>query len=153
MNLRQLLEQQSESILAEAQKLVDSSRLEHYQASGAEATRLRLDALYHLTVRSVSERNLAPSLEHADKVARERFNAGFDLAELQRAYNVLEEVIWRRIIAGLEPSELAEALGLVGTVLGAAKDRLARTYVSLVSQNPAPSLNLEQLFRGRAEGY
>ena len=35
------------------------------------------------------------------------------------------------------PGELAEALGLVGTVLGAAKDALARAYVSLASQTGA----------------
>ncbi len=50
------------------------------------------------------------------------------------------------------PDELAEALGLVGTVLGAAKDALARAYVSLAGKSKAPSLDLSALFEGRTSG-
>ena len=48
--------------------------------------------------------------------------------------------------------ELARALGLVSTVLGAAKDSLARAYVSLASQTKAPSLDLSALFKGETAG-
>ena len=71
---------------------------------------------------------------------------------MQTAYNVLEEVVWKRIFWNLPPEQLAEALGLVSTSLGAAKDRLAQEYVSLASKTRAPSINLEELFRGRTEG-
>jgi hypothetical protein len=43
---------------------------------------------------------------------------------------------------------LGQALGLVGTVLGAGKDSLARTYVTLATQTRAPSLDLRALFAG-----
>ncbi len=152
MTLDELLEQQAGSILAEARELVRRSNLEHYEAAGEAAVRERLQRLYELTVRSVRERNLAPALEHAETVARERFHAGFDLSEVQTAYNVLEEVVWKRIIAALPTAEMAQALGLVGTALGAAKDRLASTYVSLATRAHAPSLDLQKLFAGRTEG-
>jgi hypothetical protein len=61
---------------------------------------------------------------------------------------VLEETLWTWIVRELSPGQLGEALGLVGTVLGAGKDELARTYVALASRSHAPSLNLEALFRG-----
>ena len=48
----------------------------------------------------------------------------------------------------ISPNELAESLGLISTVLGAGKDTLARTYVSLASKTKAPSLNLQSLFSG-----
>jgi hypothetical protein len=67
---------------------------------------------------------------------------------VQTAYNVLEEAIWLRILKDLQPAQYAEALGLVSTVLGAGKDALARTYVSLASKAKAPSLNLQSLFAG-----
>jgi hypothetical protein len=150
MTLIELLDQQAASILGEAQDVVQRSHLEHYEAAGLEATRARLQLLYDLTVQCVKDRNLAPLQEHAEAIARERFNAGFDLAEVQTAYNVLEEVIWKRIFWNLPPEQLAEGLGLVGTALGAGKDRLAQAYVSLASKSRAPSLNLQALFKGRS---
>jgi hypothetical protein len=42
----------------------------------------------------------------------------------------------------------AEALGLVGTVLGCGKDLLARQYVSLATKTHTPSLDLHALFAG-----
>ena len=87
-------------------------------------------------------------MDYMDQIARERFEAGFDIHEIQTAVNVLEESIWRQISQLVPPDELAEAFGLVSTVLGAAKDALARTYVSLASHNKAPSLDLNALFQG-----
>jgi len=46
------------------------------------------------------------------------------------------------------PDELAEAVGLLSTILGFGKDALARTYVSLASHRRVPSLDLSALFSG-----
>ena len=51
-------------------------------------------------------------------------------------------------LADLEAADLAEALGLVSTVFGAAKDALGRRYVSLATHTRAPSLDLRALFAG-----
>jgi hypothetical protein len=85
---------------------------------------------------------------HADSIARERFNAGYDLWEVQTAFNVLEEAIWLRLMKELPPAELPEALGLVSTILGIGKDTLARRYVSLAAKTKVTSLNLQSLFTG-----
>jgi len=53
-----------------------------------------------------------------------------------------------RVFAELEPAQFAETLGLVSTILGAAKDALARKYVSLATDTHAPSLDLHALFTG-----
>ena len=90
-------------------------------------------------------------IAHAEQIATERFNAGFDLWEVQTAFNVLEETIWVRIFQNFPPAELAQTLGLVSTVLGAGKDTLARKYVSLASKTRAPSLNLQSLFAGAGD--
>ncbi|MEK6755835.1 MAG: hypothetical protein AABZ02_06765 [Bacteroidota bacterium] len=107
-----------------------------------------MKALYVLTVRGVKERNLGPMIAHAETIARERFASGFDLSEVQTAFNVLEEAIWKRIMKSLPASEYGEALGLVSTVLGAGKDTLARTYCTLASKTKTRSLNLHSLFSG-----
>ena len=41
-----------------------------------------------------------------------------------------------------------KTLGLVSTIHGAAKDALAREYVSLVTHSHVPSLDLRMLFAG-----
>ena len=148
MDINQLLHDQSNDVLSDAEAAVARARLVHYEKSGVEHTHQRLKALYTLTARAVKEKNLGPMIAHVETIARERFEAGFDLSEVQTAFNVLEEAIWVRILKNISPNELAEALGLISTVLGAGKDTLARTYVSLASKTKAPSLNLQSLFAG-----
>ena len=148
MNLHEFLHEHTNDILAEAVEAVNRVHLKSYERGGAEHTHQRLKALLVLTLRAVKERNLGPMVAHADTIARERFDAGFDLWEVQTAFNVLEEVLWGRILKHVPPEELAEALGLVSTVLGTGKDTLARRYVTLASKTKAKSLNLQSLFSG-----
>ncbi len=148
MDINQLLHDQSSDILSDAEAAIARARLAHYEKSGTEHTHQRLKALFTLASRAVKEKNLGPMIAHAETIGRERFEAGFDLSEVQTAFNVLEEAIWVRIMKNIPPNELAEALGLISTVLGAGKDTLARTYVSLASKTKAPSLNLQSLFAG-----
>jgi hypothetical protein len=61
---------------------------------------------------------------------------------------VLEESIWRTVIPNLSGGELAEATGLIGTVLGAGKEELACRWVSLATKVHVPSLDLSALFKG-----
>lgn len=148
MDLYQFLQERSTDILNEATDAVAHARLRHYEEVGREHIHQRLKALYVLTSRAVKERNLGPMVAHANDVARERFSAGYDLWEVQTAFNVLEEAIWRRILKDLPPADYAEALGLISTVLGTGKDTLARRYVALASKARVPTLSLHSLFTG-----
>jgi len=148
MNLHQILREGRQEILTEAVASVRRARLEHYEKAGPDLIRLRLDNLLGMLLDAVQDRNLAPIAAHATTVATERFQAGVDLSEVQTAFNVLEEVLWYWILQRVPPSEQAEALGLVGTVLGHGKDVLARQYVSLATRTRTPSLNLQALFSG-----
>jgi hypothetical protein len=148
MPLVKLLHDSSSEILSAAAAAVERSHLKNYEQAGADQTHQRLKALFVLTSRGVKERNLGPMIAYAETIAHERFAAGFDLAEVQTAFNVLEEAIWTRIVKSLPPSDYGEALGLVSTVLGAGKDALARTYVTLASKSRTRSLNLQTLFSG-----
>lgn len=148
MNLVEHLNRASVDIVFEAVTGVGRARLPHYAQSGEESTRARLDALYELLLNCLRDKTLIPIINHGERVARERFEAGFGLGEVQAAFNVLEEALWKFIVRELHPDELAEALGSVGTILGAGKDALARTYVSLATGSQAPSLDLEELFKG-----
>lgn len=148
MNLHDLLQTNAAEILGEAGEAIKRARLPRYAQAGTESTHQRLKALFVLTARAAKEKNLGPMIAHADAIAHERFESGFDLWEVQTAFNVLEEAIWVRVLNTLPPEEYAEALGLVSTVLGVGKDTLARGYVSLATKSRVPSLNLQSLFTG-----
>jgi len=148
MDLYQYLHDRTHDILTDAEQAVRRSHLEHYEKEGPDHLHQRLKALLVLTTRAIKERNLGPMIAHATTVAHDRYTAGYDLAEVQSAFNALEEVIWRRVVQDFPPSEYAQALGLVGTVLGSGKDALARRYVTLASKSRAPSFDLRSLFTG-----
>ena len=149
MDLVQLLETEGEEIVGEASEALSRNHLRHYEASASEQNRQRVAKLFDLTLESVRTKDLVPMLEHAHRIARDRFRDGFDLQEVQTAFNVLEEVIWRRITARLPPPDYPEAFGLASTVLGAGKQALAVEYVALASQNSGVrSLDLSALFKG-----
>ena len=145
------LDQERSSIISAALEAIGHSRT-RYAAAGQGETRRRLDALYDELCSAVSSRDLGHIVGYARHLAAERFEAGYDLSEVQRAFNALEEATWSTLCARLRPDQLALSLGLVGTVLGAAKDALAREYVSLASRTHVSSLDLRALFSGDAGG-
>ena len=144
-----LLERERASIISAAYESIRHSHT-HYDSAGPDETRRRLDALYGEVSRAISSRDLSGILQFSRQLAAERFESGYDLSEVQIAFNALEEATWSTLCARLEPDQLALALGLVGTVLGAAKDALAREYVSLASRTHVRSLDLRALFSGNA---
>ena len=148
MELDALLDKAKSDVLDEASQTLGRSHPTHYDKAGEEFTRQRLTDLYELVVTAIRSKDLAPVRAFAENVASERFDAGFDIAEVQLAFNSLEAAMWRRVVADMPPPELAEAIGLLSTVLGFGKDTLARAYVSLASKKHVPSLDLTALFSG-----
>jgi len=148
MNFHQFLLEGRQEILAKAAESVGRAHLEHYEKAGNNQIRQRLDDLLGLTIDAVRDRVLTRVVAHANAVATERFEGGVDLSEVQTAYNVLEEVIWLRVLKKMPAVEQGEALGLVGTILGSGKDALARKYLSLATRTHTPSLDLKALFSG-----
>ena len=135
-------------ILDEAAAALARSHLSHYDRTGAEEDRQRLHTLFDVIVTAIADRQLGPVADYAGAIAAERFSAGFDIAEVQTAFNVLEEAIWKVVVPTLPDADLAEATGLIGTVLGCGKDALARTWVSEATSRHVPSLDLSALFQG-----
>ena len=133
MNLLELLETSRKEIIDEASESLFRARLRHYETSGMEQNRQRLERLYALTLECVKGKNLVPMLDYARTIAKERYLNSYDVQEVQTAFNVLEEEIWKRITAVVAPADYPEAFGLTSTVLGAGKQALAAEYVALDS--------------------
>jgi hypothetical protein len=119
-----------------------------YEMAGSAETLRRIELLYDQMTSAIAGRDLGDIVGYARELAHERFESGYDLVELQAAFNALEEATWSTLCARLEPELLAVSLGLVSTVLGAAKDALSREYVSLASSMHVSSLDLSALFTG-----
>jgi hypothetical protein len=148
MPVEDLLIQKRTEVLEEAYVALERSHVVHYEHAGEAFTRQRLAELFDLVVTALRDRELEPVSHYCEGIAEQRFQAGFGISEVQTAFNVVEEAMWRHVVDGVPPDELAEDVGLLGTVLGFGKDALARTYVSLASHRRVPSLDLSALFEG-----
>jgi len=146
MDLKELLRTQSGEILENALQSLNCAHLKSYSKSSPGENKKRLLNLLTLTQQCVVEKKLIPMKEYAAQIAKERFDAGFDLHEVHTAFNALEEEIWNRVTKNIAPDNLGEALGLISTVLGAGKEELALTYVTLASKTRTQTLNLTELF-------
>jgi hypothetical protein len=148
MDTNEFLRQYHSEIVDAAEGALARLGVRHYQSAGEREVRRRLEVLYDHVLDSLARHDLGSMVAYAESVAEERFNGGYDLSEVQAAFNALEESIWTRAVAALEPEQLGETLGLVSTALGCGKDALARKYVSLATRTHAPSLDLRALFSG-----
>jgi hypothetical protein len=148
MKLHEILTNNQTDIINEAFYSLERSHLKHYDTSRADENWQRLAKLFDLTLTGVKSKSLLDMVTYSEKIAKERYESGFDLHEVHTAYNVLEESIWKAIIKEVNQDELAESLGLISTVLGTGKESLAIAYVSLSGKQRVNSLNLSQLFRG-----
>jgi hypothetical protein len=146
------LKSERQTILAAAGAALTRKQMPHYSSDGDEAALQRLSALFDQLLDGLNTRDLGPIVAYAERIAEERFSAGYDLSEVQVAFNVLEEATWSFVLAELDASEFAEAIGSISTVLGAGKDALARRYVSLATNTHVPSLDVRALFGGNPEG-
>lgn len=126
--------------------------LSHYEQLGVGEPVELMGHLLELVEDTVRRRRVEAMVAYATSLAEERFAAGFEIGEVQTVFNVLEEAIWRKVIARLPADHLVEGAGLVGTALGAGKDALARSWVALASRRRAPALDFGALFEGVAAG-
>ena len=124
----------SDTVAALGQRTQDR----HEAAAGPEQRRREVGQLLDLVLRCVNEGGADSIITPSRRMAADRFVAGVDLAEIQGAFNLLEEMIWRHAASALADEQRLEVLRLVSIVLGAGKDTLARTYVALASRDDNP---------------
>jgi len=148
MDLDALLLEAEPGVLDEAYSALHRSHVTHYELAGETLTRQALADLFRLVVAAIRTRDLAAMSAYSEEIAVERFNDGYDISEVQMAFNSLEEAMWRCVVSAEPPGDIAEAIGLLSTVLGFGKDAVARKYLSLACKRHVPSLDLSALFAG-----
>jgi hypothetical protein len=152
MDLAADLESAGPGILQTAESALARARADHYRQAGPPFIAMKLGELYGVLIECTRQPSTLAMTQKVDVIARERFEAGFSLAEVQTAINVLEEAVWSHIVASESSADLARDLALVSTILGAAKDALGQTYVALAAQRHTPTIDLQALVDGAATG-
>ena len=90
--------------------------------------------LFRLVLRCVRAGRAKPIIRPSEQIAAYSHAAGVDFTEVQGAFNVLAEVLWRQLPDALAGEQLVQALGLLTAITGAGKDAMARTYVALATR-------------------
>jgi hypothetical protein len=142
------LEDRAETILDAARQAVQRRALGRYEADGIELTTDRLRILFDLAVRCARRQDTQPVQDYAAQIGFARQRAGYELAQVQSVINVLEEQMWKAVIDGVPPEHLGYALGVVSTILGVAKSRMAVAFLDATGSKPTRSLRLDYLFGG-----
>ena len=103
-------------------------------ASSPAERRQDMEQLFELIQRCVHEGHCEPIIGPSQRMAADHFANGIEIAEVQAAFTVLENVLWRQLADALSgDDQRLETLRLINAILGAGRDALARTYVSLAS--------------------
>ena len=147
MSLTELLSENADDLVNGAVAELHQARLEHYEAEGLGTLHGRIRTLFDSMLQCLDSCHAEAILDWADRVGRERYGAGYDLLELQTGINALEEALWRRVLSSTGPEDLAHSLGLINAILGMAKDKLARTYVSLATRDEVPPVDFKELLQ------
>lgn len=148
MSVDVVLTNAANEIVDEAYNELHPQAHPHYAALGETVVRQYLTELFELVVDGVIHREAVHLVQHAERIAEERFHAGFDLGEVQAAFNALEQAMWRRVVAAEQGDDLLTSVGMLSSILGAGKDALARVYVHLASYRHAPHVDVAALYGG-----
>jgi negative regulator of replication initiation len=131
--LESILRDLRDALVERALHELHEARLFHYERD-REQTYARMAQLFDAALRCIAEGAADAVVEHADRIARERFEGGYDLGEVQTSINIMEEVLIARVVASEPPDRVAGSLCVINTIFSMTKDTLARAYVSLAGK-------------------
>ncbi len=142
--LRDLLGERGEDLAATVFERLRASSADHYRNADESLLLARCRRLVENLIEALHD-TPARFLEYIAGITSERIAEGYRLDEIQRALSILETEAWR--ICAHQPWDKEQTLRELGTVteaVGAAKDRLARSYVERLEQSRQKVTHLEQ---------
>jgi hypothetical protein len=87
VSVEDLLSQGRTEALDEAFAVLERCHVVHYESSGEDFARERLAELFGIVTAALGDREQAPVCRYAEGVAEQRFEAGFEILELQSAFS------------------------------------------------------------------
>ena len=131
MNASAVLVSAEDRVIDEAVAALAQRDQARHQSPGPDGRRRDVRQLFRLVLRCLHAERAKPVIRPSEQIATHCYAAGVDLADIQGAFNVLAEVLWRHLAGALADEQLVQALGLLNAIVGAGKDAMARTYVAL----------------------
>jgi len=92
-------------------------------ASSPAERRQDMEHLFELIQRCVHEGHCEPIIGPSQQMAADHFAAGIEIAEVQTAFTVLEDVLWRHLADAVSGDQRLDTLRLVNVILGAGRTR------------------------------
>jgi len=126
--LENLLREGEQTIVEKAAVNLGNYRLKNYEMAKLSEIEWWLGALFSALCDSIQQKCLEPFLKYSEKLGRLRAEKGFDLKEVQIAYNLLEEHIWEVVLEKGDPKTRAEDLVQISEIVAAGKDKLTKWY-------------------------
>jgi hypothetical protein len=146
--LREYVAAESSSIGDDLATALKSLAVPHYAVADEKLLRTRTRKLVDAFV-SALETGPRPFVEYVQQMTEERIAEGYYLVEIQTALSLLEERVWRIVVAEAPIAELVSHLGAVTTIVGNAKDELARVYLTHKERADETIAGLESQLRER----
>lgn len=146
MDIEEVLRQHEPELIAETCEAIVG--LEHYRRDGGDVTRDRVAALFRQLAAAVSSRDLREMRAYAERIARERYDTGFEAYEVESAFIALENAVWQHAMLSLPAYDQALGVGLACTALTHGRNAVGRAFEAALSRAPLPFLDLTALFRG-----
>ena len=112
-----------------------AQRAQARQSPCPDERRRDVRQLFLLVLPCMHAGRIEPVIRPSEQIAAHCYAAGIDLTEVQEAFNVLTEVLWRHLADALGGEQLVQALGLLNAIVGAGKDAMARIYVALATRD------------------
>ncbi|MBD3298933.1 MAG: hypothetical protein GF341_09780 [candidate division Zixibacteria bacterium] len=145
-----LLSERSTAILRSAELELKRSHLRRYEATPSNEVRTCLELFYLEVLSSVRRCKLDPILDYVRQIARDRYRNGYEIREVQVAIRSLEVAMWNCVSKRIGTGSISQALGVVSTVFGMAKDVLAQSYIVLIRDDRETVADRQRLFDGSA---
>jgi hypothetical protein len=142
------LKKRAGSIVKKAAESIEQVHPRHSDADRFMKARDRLVSILSVVQECLGLKSTEPMTRYAENVAAERFSSGFDLDEVQTAFNLLEDAIWTQLSQEPDLGGPAKGFHEVRRVLRLGKDRLTRNYLAFAEQARTPVVDVRALFDG-----
>ena len=133
MTLLELCYNKPDLILLDSTNTLLRAQLPHYKQIDPDQLKLRFKRLFDALVNCIETNKIDALSKFMKQVSRERFEAGYELGEVQIAINTLEESMWRKSTELVDSDKQILAMKEVSKLLCRAKQILLSEY-SLLSK-------------------
>jgi hypothetical protein len=148
MKLQRIPDLNSGKIIKEVFYLVKNrDNLIHYK-SDESILEKRLNFLYSQIILCLKYNNFSQLNKYAEKIAVERFTAGFSILEVLTVINIFQTIFWKYISLYSPQKDILSNIAIISSIFGELKDEIACNYVNLSEKNREKIFRTESLFEG-----